>query len=198
MGYLSSVCSGGQRCAGLADRNVMGFISAIHELASRERQFYCWLSSVRKLLLTPLRSKGERLSFEPLDIIDCIYYYTNKVCLFVYSAPQRVCVHHWASRALTSSFLSVRVFSIWVFWLGDTPRHLPTSCMMHRAVMSLSYHCWRTSSTFWTFIKSKVYLFVLRHKKFWGFFSFEISFQASLWCSMKTGSWNIVPEQITL
>lgn len=110
------------------------------------------------------------LTFEPLNIVYCAYYYKNKVCVFVYSAPQRVCVHHWASRALTSSFLSVRVFSIWAFWSGDTPRHLPTSCMMHRVVMSLSYHCWRTSSTFWTFIKSKVYLFVSRHKNFLFFF----------------------------
>ncbi|XP_075965332.1 alsin-like [Anarhichas minor] len=57
MDYISRVCSGGQSCAALADQNVMGFISAIHELASRERQFYCWLSSVRKLLLTPLRNR---------------------------------------------------------------------------------------------------------------------------------------------
>ncbi|XP_061579794.1 alsin-like isoform X1 [Cololabis saira] len=57
MGYISSVCSGGQICAVLADHNVMGFISAIHELGSRERQFYCWLSDVRKLLLTPLRNR---------------------------------------------------------------------------------------------------------------------------------------------
>ncbi|XP_030284576.1 alsin-like isoform X4 [Sparus aurata] len=57
MGYVSSVCSGGQSCAVLADHNIMGFISAIHELASRERQFYCWLSSMRKLLLTPLRNR---------------------------------------------------------------------------------------------------------------------------------------------
>ncbi|XP_059199040.1 alsin-like isoform X2 [Centropristis striata] len=57
MGYVSSVCSGGQSCAVLVDQNVMGFISAIHELASRERQFYCWLSNVRKLLLTPLRNR---------------------------------------------------------------------------------------------------------------------------------------------
>ena len=61
MGYISSVRSGGQSCAVLADQNVMGFISAMHELASRERQFYCWLSSVRKLLLTPIRNRGERL-----------------------------------------------------------------------------------------------------------------------------------------
>ncbi|KAI3356099.1 hypothetical protein L3Q82_017364, partial [Scortum barcoo] len=57
VGYISSVCSGGQSCALLADQNVMGFISAIHELSSRERQFYCWSSSVRKLLLTPLRNR---------------------------------------------------------------------------------------------------------------------------------------------
>ncbi|KAG7241695.1 hypothetical protein INR49_025160 [Caranx melampygus] len=57
MGYISSVCSGGQCCAVLADQNIMGFISAIHELASRERHFYCWLSSIRKLLLTPLRNR---------------------------------------------------------------------------------------------------------------------------------------------
>ncbi|XP_067371199.1 alsin-like isoform X3 [Channa argus] len=57
MGYISTVCSGGQSCALLADCNVMGFISAIHELASSERRFYCWLSSVKKLLLTPIRDR---------------------------------------------------------------------------------------------------------------------------------------------
>lgn len=62
MGYISNVCSGGQSWAVLADQNVMGFISAIHELASRERQFYCWLSRVRKLLLTPIRCQGDRVS----------------------------------------------------------------------------------------------------------------------------------------
>lgn len=62
MGYLSSVCSGGQTCVALADHNIMGFVSAIHELASSERQIYCWLSSVRRILLTPLRSRGQRLS----------------------------------------------------------------------------------------------------------------------------------------
>ncbi|KAM9343957.1 alsin-like [Pholidichthys leucotaenia] len=56
MGFMSSVYSGGQRCAVLANHRI-GFISAIHELASRERQFYCWMSSVRKLLLTPLHNR---------------------------------------------------------------------------------------------------------------------------------------------
>ncbi|XP_051814997.1 alsin-like isoform X1 [Acanthochromis polyacanthus] len=57
MGYISSVYSGGQTCAVLTDHNVMGFISAIHELASRERQFYSWLSDIRKILLTPMRNR---------------------------------------------------------------------------------------------------------------------------------------------
>ncbi|XP_071370510.1 alsin-like, partial [Centroberyx affinis] len=57
MGYVSSVCSGGQSCAALADQNVMGFISAIHDLASRERHFYCWMSSVRKVFLRPILSR---------------------------------------------------------------------------------------------------------------------------------------------
>ncbi|XP_024919902.1 alsin-like isoform X5 [Cynoglossus semilaevis] len=57
MSYFSTVCCGGQNCAVLADQNVMGFISTIHELASRERRFYCWLSDIRSLLLTPTRNK---------------------------------------------------------------------------------------------------------------------------------------------
>ncbi|CAN9497900.1 unnamed protein product [Ophioblennius macclurei] len=57
MGYISSVSSGGQRCAVLEDHNVRGFISAIHELASRERQFFCWSVQVRKILLMPLRNR---------------------------------------------------------------------------------------------------------------------------------------------
>lgn len=58
MGYISSVCSGGQSCAVLADRNVTGLVSAVHELASRERHFYCWLCRVRDAVLAPIRSKG--------------------------------------------------------------------------------------------------------------------------------------------
>uniref|UniRef100_UPI0037E9340C alsin-like isoform X2 n=1 Tax=Semicossyphus pulcher TaxID=241346 RepID=UPI0037E9340C len=57
MGYIGSVCCGGLSCAVLADQNVMGFISAIHELASRERQFFCWMSNTKKLLLKPLRNR---------------------------------------------------------------------------------------------------------------------------------------------
>ncbi|XP_077393599.1 alsin-like isoform X2 [Festucalex cinctus] len=57
IGYISSVCSGGHKCALLANHNISGLILAVHELASVERKFYCWLSSVRELLLMPVFNK---------------------------------------------------------------------------------------------------------------------------------------------
>ncbi|XP_056606356.1 alsin [Triplophysa dalaica] len=54
LGYVSSVCAGGQTCAALADRNVIGFKSSLHELAAAERKYYCKLSNIKNLLLQPL------------------------------------------------------------------------------------------------------------------------------------------------
>ncbi|KAL0190510.1 hypothetical protein M9458_013208, partial [Cirrhinus mrigala] len=54
MGYVSSVCAGGRTCAALTDRNVMGFIASLHELAAAERKYYCRLSNINCLLLQPL------------------------------------------------------------------------------------------------------------------------------------------------
>ncbi|XP_056144962.1 alsin-like isoform X2 [Lampris incognitus] len=62
MGYVSGVFSGGQMCAALADQNVMGFISASHELASKERQQYCWLYNISKDILKPLLNKESTCS----------------------------------------------------------------------------------------------------------------------------------------
>uniref|UniRef100_A0A673WLA9 Alsin Rho guanine nucleotide exchange factor ALS2 n=1 Tax=Salmo trutta TaxID=8032 RepID=A0A673WLA9_SALTR len=59
LGYVSGVFAGGQSCVALADRNVMGFIASLHELASAERKFYCKLSSVKNHILRPLLDLGE-------------------------------------------------------------------------------------------------------------------------------------------
>uniref|UniRef100_A0A671TAZ4 Alsin-like n=1 Tax=Sinocyclocheilus anshuiensis TaxID=1608454 RepID=A0A671TAZ4_9TELE len=58
LGYVSSVGAGGQTCAALTDRNVMGFIASLHELAAAERKFYCKLSNINSLLLQPLLKLG--------------------------------------------------------------------------------------------------------------------------------------------
>ncbi|XP_042192089.1 alsin [Callorhinchus milii] len=53
-GYVNSLFAGGQSCLALADRNVMGYIASLHELASSERRFYCKLSDVKSRILKPL------------------------------------------------------------------------------------------------------------------------------------------------
>ncbi|KAM6946062.1 alsin-like [Aplochiton taeniatus] len=57
LGYVSEVCGGGQGWAALSDHNIMGFISALHQLAANERRVYCWVSDVRKKVLRPLLNR---------------------------------------------------------------------------------------------------------------------------------------------
>ncbi|XP_018516602.1 alsin isoform X1 [Lates calcarifer] len=54
LGYVSSVFAGGRRCVALSDRNVMGFIASLHELAAAERKFYCKLCNVKTQIIRPL------------------------------------------------------------------------------------------------------------------------------------------------
>ncbi|XP_077427017.1 alsin isoform X2 [Vanacampus margaritifer] len=54
LGFVSSVSAGGQQCVALSDKNVMGFIASLHELASAERKFYCKLCSIKTQVLSPL------------------------------------------------------------------------------------------------------------------------------------------------
>ncbi|XP_078085206.1 alsin isoform X2 [Mustelus asterias] len=54
LGYVSSLFAGGQMCLALSDRNVMGYIASLHELASAERRFHCNLSDVKNQILKPL------------------------------------------------------------------------------------------------------------------------------------------------
>ncbi|GCB78811.1 hypothetical protein scyTo_0016875, partial [Scyliorhinus torazame] len=54
LGYVNSLFAGGQICLALSDRNVMGYIASLHELASSERRFHCKLSAVKNQILKPL------------------------------------------------------------------------------------------------------------------------------------------------
>uniref|UniRef100_A0A8C9Z812 Alsin Rho guanine nucleotide exchange factor ALS2 n=1 Tax=Sander lucioperca TaxID=283035 RepID=A0A8C9Z812_SANLU len=56
LGY--NVVAGGQRCVALSDRNVMGFIASLHELASAERKFYCKLCTIKTQIIRPLLELG--------------------------------------------------------------------------------------------------------------------------------------------
>ncbi|KAM4560172.1 alsin isoform 2-T2 [Odontesthes bonariensis] len=54
LGYVSSVLAGRQTCVALSDRNVMGLIASLHELASAERKFYCKLCGMKSQIIRPL------------------------------------------------------------------------------------------------------------------------------------------------
>ncbi|XP_058469615.1 alsin isoform X2 [Solea solea] len=54
LGYVSSVFAGGRRCVALSDKNVMGFIASLHELAAAERKFYCKLCNIKTQIIRPL------------------------------------------------------------------------------------------------------------------------------------------------
>ncbi|XP_061463962.1 alsin isoform X2 [Rhineura floridana] len=54
LGYISSVAAGGSNCLVLVDKNIMGYIASLHELASMERQFYSKLSAIKSQVLRPL------------------------------------------------------------------------------------------------------------------------------------------------
>lgn len=56
---MSSVFAGGRCCVALSDKNVMGFIASLHELAAAERKFYCKLCDVKTQILRPLLGLGE-------------------------------------------------------------------------------------------------------------------------------------------
>ncbi|CAL8292457.1 unnamed protein product [Arctogadus glacialis] len=79
LGYTSSVCAGGGRCLSLSDRNVMGFIAGLHEVASVERRFYCRLTAIKTGALRPLLEAGEYYTNTPVKgpLLEAGEYYTN-------------------------------------------------------------------------------------------------------------------------
>lgn len=143
MGYIRNVCSGGQSCAVLADQNIMGFISAIHELASRERQFYCWLSSVRKLLLTPLRNRGEwvlaplLLTFAVLNVtLQCSpTYLWNYTCMI------------WTSKVWQEQMHQLNVCVFGCVYLCTLLRRECVSIIRWALLSSLLFSLWESCSS---------------------------------------------------
>lgn len=59
IGYISNVIAGGDNCLALVDKNVMGYIASLHELAATERRFYFKLSEIKSQVLRPLLGLGK-------------------------------------------------------------------------------------------------------------------------------------------
>ncbi|GAB5575889.1 alsin isoform X1 [Prionailurus iriomotensis] len=56
LGYISRVTAGKDSYLALVDKNVMGYIASLHELATTERRFYSKLSDIKSHILRPLLS----------------------------------------------------------------------------------------------------------------------------------------------
>ncbi|XP_028835447.1 alsin isoform X2 [Denticeps clupeoides] len=83
LGYVSCVFAGGQSCAALADRNVMGFIASLHELVSAERKYYCRLTNIKSQVLQPLLSLDNLSSFlgqSCCGLLQILIGHFNRVC----------------------------------------------------------------------------------------------------------------------
>lgn len=59
IGYISNVIAGADNCLALVDKNVMGYIASLHELAATERRFYFKLSEIKSQVLRPLLGLGK-------------------------------------------------------------------------------------------------------------------------------------------
>ncbi|XP_068612717.1 alsin-like [Brachionichthys hirsutus] len=82
--YVSSVFAGGQQCMALSDRNVMGFIAGLHELAAAERKFYCRLCGIKTEVVRPLlelESLGPALGPALLGLLLALTGSFGRLCL---------------------------------------------------------------------------------------------------------------------
>ena len=74
----------------LVDKNIMGYIASLHDLATTERRFYSKLSDIKSQILRPLLGLGK---YQPVNYQESYFtsssYITNKEnFLFeLYSAP---------------------------------------------------------------------------------------------------------------
>ncbi|XP_029462134.1 alsin isoform X2 [Rhinatrema bivittatum] len=83
LGYISSVVAGGHRCLILVDKNMMGYISSLHELASTERQFYCKLSEIKSRILRPLLGLDNLGSLTAVQLLQDMASKFSKLCYLI-------------------------------------------------------------------------------------------------------------------
>nr|XP_033800782.1 alsin isoform X2 [Geotrypetes seraphini] len=83
LGYINSVVAGGHSCLILVDKNMMGYISNLHELASTERQFYCKLSEIKSRILRPLLGLDNLGSVTAVQLLQDMASKFSKLCYLI-------------------------------------------------------------------------------------------------------------------
>uniref|UniRef100_A0A8D0KN05 Alsin Rho guanine nucleotide exchange factor ALS2 n=1 Tax=Salvator merianae TaxID=96440 RepID=A0A8D0KN05_SALMN len=83
LGYISNVAAGGSNCLALVDKNMMGYIASLHELASMERQFYSKLSAIKSQVLRPLLGLDNLGAASTVQLLQEMASTFSKLCYLI-------------------------------------------------------------------------------------------------------------------
>ncbi|XP_035188209.1 alsin isoform X1 [Oxyura jamaicensis] len=83
IGYISNVIAGGDNCLVLVDKNIMGYIASLHELASTERRFYFRLSEIKSQVLRPLLGLDNLGNASTIQLLQEMASRFSKLCYLI-------------------------------------------------------------------------------------------------------------------
>ncbi|XP_053521077.1 alsin isoform X4 [Artibeus jamaicensis] len=83
LGYISRVTAGKDSYLALVDKNIMGYIASLHELATTERRFYSKLSDIKSQILRPLLSLENLGTASTVQLLQEVASRFSKLCYLI-------------------------------------------------------------------------------------------------------------------
>lgn len=83
LGYISRVTAGKDSYLALVDKNIMGYIASLHELATTERRFYSKLSEIKSQILRPLLSLEHLGTVTTVQLLQEVASRFSKLCYLI-------------------------------------------------------------------------------------------------------------------
>ncbi|XP_053453496.1 alsin isoform X2 [Nycticebus coucang] len=83
LGYISRVTAGKDSYLTLVDKNIMGYIASLHELATTERRFYSKLSDIKSQILRPLLSLENLGTATTVQLLQEVASRFSKLCYLI-------------------------------------------------------------------------------------------------------------------
>lgn len=83
LGYISRVAAGKDSYLALVDKNIMGYIASLHELAATERRFYSKLSDIKSQILRPLLSLENLGTASTVQLLQEVASRFSKLCYLI-------------------------------------------------------------------------------------------------------------------
>uniref|UniRef100_A0A8C2NDK5 VPS9 domain-containing protein n=1 Tax=Capra hircus TaxID=9925 RepID=A0A8C2NDK5_CAPHI len=83
LGYISRVTAGKDSYLALVDKNIMGYIASLHELATTERRFYSKLSDIKSQILRPLLGLENLGTANTVQLLQEVASRFSKLCYLI-------------------------------------------------------------------------------------------------------------------